>query len=1382
MHRNKLRDLITILGARRSASAGVAATVTVAALSVSTTGCIEDTNCGICDPENLVLEHFSAENFAGRRIHLLTDGVESSEYFVDDITKCTMTDAAIEAEDEGRGAAEWCKISPLVTNVGLEMIFNNLLDPESVEQVRKQPDNPNLWEVYNWRPRILEIQGPSTRYNGEYIAGKAELPDVMGRAVNLTCAENYPGAFNHTTLGGPEDVNPCDAVYSSTGGAKIPLNMDAEGSLHSYAGEHDWRRASCSAGEGVDRCCTSCDYELSVNVAKYGSVTPWDGKYDSRPEFRNPHATGASAAIECNAEADDPIVACAEMQLYVDREHEIREYDYMWQGDLLTAQRVPLFDKIRETHPNQREPGVLNQTVGIGCQTTDDCAAALGAGNGMVCIGELDGAACSDKTVGCVDKHCVPEWFGTCDNTTTTTGETGYCIDKRFRDKGAGACYVSSAAFEVCDPESPEDCEAVPAGSRLSSCDGGESPNGDLTAVECCQASLGSPGADGANCDPLFQENVTPIDRFDRDSTLPAINRECFCGPPNLQSDICAGQIETYCENFGTGEAAVMADGVYITHFVTAAGGVVYQPSVRGVEFRIADQGGIRRSLVETCADNGRSDGIDGLSVQDGWRMHDDNRGVVENRTENFDRGMCSGSEYTVLFSTPDECADAESGGKCEFIQDKVGNTLADKRTYTFQTPEFHIQPGSGFPKDNLRIGACDDFTLGFSNKYDLDRRNLRKIQIVQLSRAAPSASCDGLDGLAADLEPSCWKEDWIVAGGHGCTDDPNEVDTDTPPCLTVDVTSHGEGSLTVEMDDTTFGVLLRPDPGQGMDLSKNLDGLSREATGRYRMKAPGLRGGVTAFADLDMSDSEDVANFEQAFKDVCGMPLVTAGDDDFYYDFRIDRPKCKEDPDGDGIPLSCDNADDHTNPGQADVDGDSVGDIVDLCVLVAGDSGNTGDSDKDGIGNDCDNCRATTSSYFKAPTARMRVRNIPFQFDADQDGIGDVCDNCIVGANCEDFGANNPWTLGTSIDVENDARCQYDADENGIGEACEGLVTPNSAGEVGFGEDEDWDQDGIQNIDDACPRQPLSEQIVCAQGVDADCNPGVTDESDYTVSCSSSPNGDGVFYCNHRDADGDGVGDFCDTCPYVPNALQVAELGFQSDDPDGDFVGTDCESNSLCGKQKDPRHYGFYEVAVDGFCCVTSYPGDGEYVDGKCEGLCDLNGIPIKLVCDDQPEDDVAARQMAAAGIGCRKVPAALQAAFGITQLPLGCEGALAEAGYCDPNSQAGCGEGAELPNVLLSMDSAEFPTGRDALWAKMCQLPQWDQDYDGLGDICDLCPFSFDPYNSPYVDASTGKVWDKNGKYCNGEYAPDKICADEAQDPTDGETGDDTGESSSG
>ncbi len=1305
--------------------------VTLAGMS----GCISDTDCGVCDPDNLVLESVSGINYANRKVHLLNDGVSKGKYFIEDIGACVETTEAGEAP---RGAEEWCKLSPLVSWQGLEFVFNNLLDPTSIELVRKDPSNPNLFEIYDWKTRIAEIEGPITRYNGDYIEQSGDDPDLMLRSINLTCADNLREMgmdFNHEVLDENPDI--CNGFHT-VDGEKMPLKMQATGTTKSYPGSTDWRAASCSAPDsGPDTCCTVCDYELSVNVAKYGVVS--EGGAQRTP----------ANAIACTP-GGNVYEDCAEFITDVNREAESNRYTYEWNGSIETF-RLPLSDKLRETHPDLRPAGA--EPDGKPCQTDADCDAALGSDSGAACIGVTpEGVTCDAETDGCGDKHCKAEWFVACKDDSANTGGA-FCVDRRFKDKGAGACYSTTANFVSCEQDGT--CTSFNAGNRLARCDTGEFPDGTLSAEECCQASLGG----GEMCDPLFQEGVVPIARFDRDRTLPEETRDCYCGDPSNQHPACEAQVEKFCTApWGKLEKADGSsnEGQYITRFVSKVGGVIYDPALKGILYLPGDRGNEPRSLVESCAELATvPDLIEGRNVQDGWRMHDN--AFFENY-ENFDRGMCSASEYRVKFAT-----------EGQQIRDKVGNLLeGEQTTYVFQTPEFHVVPGTGFPTDNLRIGACDDFEVRVSNKFDLDPNNLEKIELVQISRIGSGEDSLG-ESCETSLAPECWKEDHVVAGGLSCTKDPTEVSESSPPCLTVDVSLQREGAIRVLIDSIRFGVKLY---NLDKDPTLNVDLYGREITGRYRMRVPGLEG-VERFADLNLDDPDDLAAYNAAFHDVCGMPLITTGGQgytDFYYDFTIDAPKCKEDPDGDDVQLSCDNATKHYNPDQADQDLDGFGDIVDLCVLTPS-SSNSADSDKDGIGNDCDNCRQTANKYnldnAMVDDPRLWVRNVPFQFDTDHDGIGDVCDNCVPFANCGIFGPTNPHRVGTPVPYENGGVCQTDVDEDMIGDAC---INPDTAmpynsdwaaGPVGFEGTDDFDQDGINNDEDYCPRQP-----VAVVNANEDLRTVCTDVTDCEEGslCAETAANDGNRYCNHVDTDGDFVGDFCDTCPYEPNPMQVTETGMQLDDEDGDFVGASCETNSACNTQADPRPYAFMDVAVDGQCCVTSYPGDGYYdADGSCVGLCDPDGFPIQVDCQDEaiPGEDVPG------GTKCRKLPATLASLPGVVDLPPGCEQALLDANKCAPQGEGDPSCPIDMANRRLTLQDVQ---DEQELWEKMCFLPQWDQDFDGVGDKCDLCPFAFDPFNEPYVDDTTGKLWDTIGKYCAGDYSADALCA---ADDAEGETG---------
>lgn len=1265
-------------GARRALVA-----MALAAASSALTGCISDPDCGVCDPDNLILETIAAANYAGKEINVLSpecvgdrcpEPLTSAKVFVNTIGRCEESDGAT---GSARGVEEWCKISPLIVGEGINFIFNNLLDPTSVELVRKQLTNPQLFEVYDWKTRILKIKGPITRYNGDFIKGTGSTPDVITRSVNLSCIQNLAALgvpFGHNELA----AGACDRL-ADFGGGLLPLRTQLDEEIKARSGATEWRGESCDTPEsGADTCCTACDFELSVNTAKYGLVDASANGADRSSWLADGRACDTMG---------DKYATCRDFAPFVDRKSEdARRYKFNWNGVEIESP-IPIQDKLRETHPDFRPQGVEQKTVK--CETRSDCTSGAGL-PGSDCVGRLvsNGSACSvdNGDDACVERTCVAEWFVTCKN---IEGLGGRCVDTRFDDKGAMSCFRSG-------------------NRRLANLDADD--NKELSAAEV--ASLCS----GAPCDPYFPARAGTVPRYDRKATLPEQARDCVCTDQDVPA-YCEEVVNRLCKD-SSGKLIEELRDRYATRFVAATGGVIYDPAVKGVAYRPADLGAVGRSYAETCA--ATRGNIGRLNIKDGWRANDS----FAESDENFDRAMCSSSQYEIEFATP-------SGGG-QFIKDKVGNTLEGRRTYRFETPDFHIVPGSGFPTSNLRIGACNTFEVRFSNKYDLSPGNLRKVQLVEIPEEG-----------APDVDYP------VVAGGADCTSDPDEADS-KPPCLTINVRSQNVGGINVSINPKDFGQVL----SQGKTYRMRMPGL-RRPDGTYYDSMDEFR---TAYAADPVAGE---ASYKNAFWDACGMPLILGGasSPDYFYDFRVSTPKAKEDKDGvlgvsltepnmclrigDGVQLSCDNAANYFNPEQLDTDLDGFGDVYDLCPTVPTNI-NTADSDRDGVGNECDSCSRQASVYNKdaveagVPTA-MLVRANPNQSDWDEDGVGDVCDNCVKTANCGTFGPGNPFVVGDIAPVDNPNICQTDVDTlKMVGDACAPGGVPTTyegaAGPVGFGNDDDFDGDGLRNAIDYCPRQPI-ERVGCAGDGE----------------CGGSKCTEGV--CNHPDSDGDQVGDICDTCPFDSNPSQIADGGMQEDDEDGDFVGRSCETNSSCYKRPDPRPFSFYTVSANGWCCTTQLaeiskvriPHDLPEVVFDEAGVCEITrpALPLTVDC---PEGDPS----------CRQIPDSALARPGLVALPPGCQEALDAAGDDLKDPQTGFAR-------RLGLDDFQGMGGvnpEGALWSNMCFLPQFDQDFDGVGDGCDLCPFAFDKDNQPFINAN-GRLFPDAGRFCNGDYDVEKIAA---------------------
>ncbi|MHC5004864.1 MAG: thrombospondin type 3 repeat-containing protein, partial [Planctomycetota bacterium] len=124
---------------------------------------------------------------------------------------------------------------------------------------------------------------------------------------------------------------------------------------------------------------------------------------------------------------------------------------------------------------------------------------------------------------------------------------------------------------------------------------------------------------------------------------------------------------------------------------------------------------------------------------------------------------------------------------------------------------------------------------------------------------------------------------------------------------------------------------------------------------------------------------------------------LTGFNDNEIVYTLDLSGPACDaDDVDGDGVSNDADNCPDHWNPGQADCDGDGVGDV---CAIA---TGLDDDCDGNGVPDTCD------------------VQS----GDCNGNGLVDACD--VAGGTSEDCNAN-----GIPDECESDPICNNDLCEN---------------------------------------------------------------------------------------------------------------------------------------------------------------------------------------------------------------------------------------------------------------------------------------------------------------------------------------------------------------
>jgi hypothetical protein len=292
--------------------------------------------------------------------------------------------------------------------------------------------------------------------------------------------------------------------------------------------------------------------------------------------------------------------------------------------------------------------------------------------------------------------------------------------------------------------------------------------------------------------------------------------------------------------------------------------------------------------------------------------------------------------------------------------------------------------------------------------------------------------------------------------------------------------------------------------------------------------------------------------------------------------DFDIDSSGdvCDADDDGDAVDDAADNCVWLYNPApQANQDGDTLGDPCDADI-----DGDDVGEDGDGSGTPGDN-RCADGETVGCDDNCPRDANAG-QADSDGDTVGDACDqNLDADADGVDDGIDN--CLGVKNgDCASPALCDADGDGNtSAAEILAGNQSDGDGDGTGDACDLDLDNDAVTNAGDNCPlvanpTQDNGDTDALGDACDncaADDNPG-QENGDGDALGDACDNCPGTTNAGQADVDSDGLGDACDPetsyAGIVLLHLMKQDVAYT---PQGDTV----EVRALFGEPGDwPRSY----------------------------------------------------------------------------------------------------------------------------------------------------------------------------------------------------------------